>query len=157
MFVGCCGRWVSVCSGEQFGYSHLTIHTLKEKYPTLSFRLWYDVADGRFVASTKKLDGPNNRFLDRVEPMLPWMHANMHAWYVLPQLFPHPQCLYRRWCRVVWAGWVRINSGAPNTENSEQEFAHLGGDLSLFSYVLPLMLSLLPFTCCVSSAVVSCV
>ena len=69
-------------AGEQFGYAHCAIHKLKIKWPNLSFRVWYDVGDERFVAAARRLDTDDDRFLDRVECMLPWMHAKMHAWYV---------------------------------------------------------------------------
>ena len=95
---------VSMTSGEKFAYALAMLSVLKKLARNLC-RLWYDVGDRRFESAL--LNYPE---LAGIQPMLPRLHAHMHA----------------RRCHLLYNGLTFTSAGLPNSELSEQENRWLG-------------------------------
>ena len=91
-------------SGEKFAYALALLSVLKKMAPNIR-RLWYDVGDRRFESAL--LNFPE---LAGIQPMLPRLHAHMHA----------------RRCHLLYNGLTFASAGLPNSELSEQENRWLG-------------------------------
>lgn len=99
-----CHAFVSITGGEKFAYGLAGLAYLLEQGFQIE-RAWYDVGDSRFHAALQAFP-----HLSHVRPMLPELHAMMHALR----------------CQVLWAGTTVTGAGLPNSEVSEQEFRRLG-------------------------------